>query len=52
MGDKTDRATGKVKETAGRATGDRDLEQEGRDEHAKGKLKKGAKDVKDAVTGD
>jgi uncharacterized protein YjbJ (UPF0337 family) len=52
MGEKTDRATGKVKETAGRATGDRDMEQEGRDEHTKGKLKQGAKNVKEAVTGD
>jgi uncharacterized protein YjbJ (UPF0337 family) len=52
MGDKTDRASGKLKETAGKATGDRDLEQEGRDEKSKGKLKKGAKDVKDAFTGD
>lgn len=52
MGDKTDRASGKVKETAGKATGDRDLEREGKTEHSKGKLKQGAENVKDAFTRD
>jgi uncharacterized protein YjbJ (UPF0337 family) len=49
MGDKTDRASGKIKETAGRVTGSPDLEQEGRDEQAKGDLKEGAEKLKDAV---
>ena len=50
MGDKTDRATGKMKEAAGSVSGDRGLKQEGRDEQAKGKLKSAGKNVKDAVT--
>jgi uncharacterized protein YjbJ (UPF0337 family) len=49
MGDKTDRLTGQVKEKAGRATGDRGLAQKGRDEQAKGDIKKSAKKAKDAV---
>jgi uncharacterized protein YjbJ (UPF0337 family) len=49
MGDKTDRITGKVKETAGRATGDNELETKGRREQVKGNLKSGAKKVKDAA---
>jgi uncharacterized protein YjbJ (UPF0337 family) len=49
MGDKTDRASGKVKETAGRFTGSPKLEQKGRDEQAKGNLKQSAKKLKDAV---
>jgi uncharacterized protein YjbJ (UPF0337 family) len=49
MGDKTDRVTGKAKETAGKATGNRDLAREGRDEQEKSHLKSAAKNVKDAV---
>jgi uncharacterized protein YjbJ (UPF0337 family) len=49
MGDKTDRARGKVKETAGRATGDEALERQGRNEQAKGKLKQSAENAKEAV---
>ena len=48
MGDKTDRLTGQIKEKAGRAAGDRGLAQEGRDEQAKGDIKKSAKKAKDA----
>lgn len=49
MGDKTDRLTGKVKETTGRATGNVDLETEGRNEQTKGQLKSSANRAKDAV---
>ena len=49
MGDKTDRVTGQLKEKTGKATGDPDIEQQGRNEQTKGNLKRGAKDVKDAV---
>jgi uncharacterized protein YjbJ (UPF0337 family) len=50
VGDKTDRVSGQVKEQVGKATGDRDMQEDGRDEQAKGKLKRGAKDIKDAFT--
>jgi uncharacterized protein YjbJ (UPF0337 family) len=49
MGDKTDRATGKAKETAGRATGDQGLVTKGRREQVKGNAKAGAKKLKDAA---
>jgi uncharacterized protein YjbJ (UPF0337 family) len=49
MGDKTDRATGKTKEAAGRVTGDRGLAQKGRDEQAKGDIKHAGKKTKDAI---
>jgi uncharacterized protein YjbJ (UPF0337 family) len=49
MGDKTDRATGQVKETVGKAAGDPDLEQQGRNEQTKGKIKRAGEDLKDAV---
>ncbi len=49
MGDKTDRITGTVKQKAGEATGDPDIKQQGRNEQTKGKAKRGAKDIKDAV---
>lgn len=49
MGDKTDQLTGKVKEKAGDVTGDRGLKQKGRDEQAKGDIKKSAKKAKDAI---
>lgn len=50
MGDKTDRLSGQLKETAGKATRNPHLEAEGRDEQMKGDLKRGAKDLKDKVT--
>jgi uncharacterized protein YjbJ (UPF0337 family) len=49
MGDKTDRATGALKETAGTATNDPRLVREGRREQAKGDMKKAGKKVKDAL---
>jgi uncharacterized protein YjbJ (UPF0337 family) len=49
MGDKTDRARGKVKEGVGRATGDEALERQGRNEQAKGNVKKSAEQAKEAV---
>lgn len=49
MGDKTDRITGAAKEKAGEATGDPDVRQQGRNEQTKGKMKRGVKDMKDAV---
>ena len=44
-----DKASGKIKEGVGRATGDRDMEAEGHAEQAKGGIKKAVGDVKDAV---
>jgi uncharacterized protein YjbJ (UPF0337 family) len=49
MGDKKDRVTGKVKQTAGRATGDKDLQAKGRREQVKGNVKAGGKKLKDAA---
>jgi uncharacterized protein YjbJ (UPF0337 family) len=49
MGDKADRAKGKVKEKAGRATGNLGMEEKGRAEQAKGHLKRSGKSLKDAV---
>lgn len=46
---KTDTAGGKLKETAGRVTGDERLENEGRGDQVKGGLKDAAEDVKDAA---
>jgi uncharacterized protein YjbJ (UPF0337 family) len=49
VGDKTDRASGKAKEAAGRVTRDPGLTQKGRDEQAKGDIKKSAQKAKEAV---
>ena len=49
MSDKTDRVSGSIKETAGRATGNADLTEKGRREQAKGDLKKSGKKLKDAA---
>jgi uncharacterized protein YjbJ (UPF0337 family) len=49
MGDKTDRVSGTLKETAGKATGDRGLAQKGRDEQAKGDIKSAGKKTKNAI---
>ena len=53
MGEKTDQATGRVKEAAGSLTGDDDLKREGKVERASGEIKEKAGDavdkVKDAV---
>jgi uncharacterized protein YjbJ (UPF0337 family) len=45
---KADEVKGDVKETAGRVTGDEELEAEGKGDQAKGKLKQAAENVKDA----
>ena len=45
---KADEVKGKVKQTAGRATDDPDLETEGTAEKVKGNLKQAAEKVKDA----
>ena len=43
-----DKAKGAVKDVAGKATGDKELETEGKMDNAKGDLHKAAGDVKDA----
>jgi uncharacterized protein YjbJ (UPF0337 family) len=48
VGDKTDRLKGKAKETAGEATRDPYLAQEGRRDQAKGNLKASGKRASDA----
>lgn len=47
--DKIDEATGKVKEVAGKATGDEELEAEGRTQHGVAKAKDAVKDAADKV---
>ena len=42
-------AKGKTKDVVGRATGDKDLESEGKADQAKGHLKQAGEKVKDAV---
>jgi uncharacterized protein YjbJ (UPF0337 family) len=49
MGDKSDRASGKLKEAAGKAKGDPDLAAKGRREQMKGDVKKSGKKLKDAA---
>lgn len=49
MGELTDKAKGKVKETAGVASGDRELEAEGKKDTAKGEVKGRFEDAKRAV---
>jgi uncharacterized protein YjbJ (UPF0337 family) len=44
-----DKAKGAIKETAGKLTGDKKLQAEGKMDKAKGDLHKAAGDVKDAV---
>ncbi len=48
---KLDQAKGSVKETAGRAAGDRSTETSGQLEKAKGKVKEGVGETKDAIRG-
>jgi uncharacterized protein YjbJ (UPF0337 family) len=56
MGEWTDKTKGKVKETVGVATGDRELEAEGKGDTLKGKVKEKIEDakrvIKDAVDGE
>jgi uncharacterized protein YjbJ (UPF0337 family) len=49
MGDKTDRASGQIKEKAGEATGNRELAETGRREQVKGDVKSAGKKLKDAA---
>jgi len=46
---KLEEAGGQVKESTGRATGDRDLEAEGRADQSEGKIKNAGEHVKDAA---
>ncbi|HZI16253.1 MAG TPA: CsbD family protein [Myxococcus sp.] len=56
MGEWTDKAKGRVKETVGVATGDRELEAEGKRDTVKGEIKGKVEDakrvIKDALDGD
>jgi uncharacterized protein YjbJ (UPF0337 family) len=49
---KADEVKGKVKETAGHATGDDELKGKGRGDQAKGDVKQAGQKIKDAVTPD
>jgi uncharacterized protein YjbJ (UPF0337 family) len=49
MGEWTDKAKGRVKETVGVATGDRELEAEGKRDTAKGEIKGKVEDVKRVI---
>ena len=48
ISNKTEELKGQGKEHAGKATGDRDLEAEGKGDQASGKVKGAVEDVKDA----
>lgn len=48
---KGEEAKGKMKEKAGQATGDRELEQQGRQDQSKSKLKQAGEKIKDAIKG-
>jgi uncharacterized protein YjbJ (UPF0337 family) len=49
VGNKSDRASGQIKEKAGEAVGNRKLAESGRREQVKGDLKSSGKKVKDAA---
>lgn len=49
---KADEVKGKVKETAGQATGDEELKGQGQGDQTKGNIKQAGQKVKDAVTPD
>jgi len=49
MGDKTDRATGKVKQKTGEAAGNESLAASGRREQVKGNVKAGGDKLKNAA---
>jgi uncharacterized protein YjbJ (UPF0337 family) len=51
MSGTTDKIKGSVKETVGKATGDKKTEAEGKVDKAKGHIKDAAEDVKDHVKG-
>lgn len=48
---KLDQASGKVKETVGKATGDKRTEAEGKSDQASGKAKEFVSDVKESIDG-
>ena len=48
---KTDKFAGKAKETAGKATGNEELEAEGKTQHAKGEVKEKAQEASDTAKG-
>lgn len=47
--DKAEELKGRAKETAGAATGDREMEREGRVDQVKGNLRQAGEKLKDAV---
>jgi uncharacterized protein YjbJ (UPF0337 family) len=49
MGEIIDKAKGKVKHVAGALSGDKDLENKGKADQAKGKVKGAVEDVKHAI---
>jgi uncharacterized protein YjbJ (UPF0337 family) len=51
MGGTGDKVSGKAKEWAGKATGDEELESEGRAQHTKGEVKEGVEDARDTAKG-
>jgi len=51
MAGQQDQAAGKAKELAGKVTGDRSLEGEGKVEKAGGKVKEGVRDATESVKG-
>ena len=51
MAGKPDKAKGLLKETAGKATGDKRTEREGKSDRAKGKVKDAAHEVKESSKG-
>ncbi len=46
-----DKLAGKAKETAGKVTGNKELEAEGKTQHAKGKVEEKVDDAKDTTRG-
>ena len=51
MAGKTDNAKGLLKETAGKATGDKRAESEGKSDRAKGEVKGAAREVRESSKG-
>lgn len=51
MGNKAEELKGTAKERIGGATGDEDMQAEGRGEKSKANLKQGVENIKDAVKG-
>jgi uncharacterized protein YjbJ (UPF0337 family) len=51
MGGTGDKVSGKAKEWTGKATGNEELEAEGKTQHAKGEVKETAEDARDSAKG-